>query len=174
MTRLLAIAAAVAALGLAACGDDSDDGSPAEPSAESSVPDGGADEKDTEPAKEKPEKPGTEITIADSQFGPIVFDASNQAIYLFDKETSSKSECYGACAAAWPPVLTKGEPVATGDARQSLLGTTKRDDGTTQVTYAGQPLYFYAHEGAGQVLCHNVTEFGGLWLVLDSNGDALS
>jgi predicted lipoprotein with Yx(FWY)xxD motif len=71
-------------------------------------------------------------------------------------------------------VLTKGEPVATGDARQSLLGTTKRDDGTTQVTYAGQPLYFYAHEGAGQVLCHNVSEFGGLWLVLDSNGDALS
>jgi hypothetical protein len=41
------------------------------------------------------------------------------------------------------------------------------------VTYDGQPLYFYAHEGPGEVLCHNVDEFGGLWLVLEPSGEAV-
>ena len=131
--------------------------------------------KHEKPAKdESPAKPGTEITVSQSQFGDVLFDGANQAIYLFDKETGSTPECYGDCAAAWPPVLTNGEPVANGAAKQSLLGTTERDDGSIQVTYAGKPLYYYAHEGPGQVLCHNVDEFGGLWLVLDASGQALS
>jgi predicted lipoprotein with Yx(FWY)xxD motif len=46
----------------------------------------------------------------DSEFGSILFDSDQQAIYLFDKETSDTSECYGDCAAAWPPVLTDGDP----------------------------------------------------------------
>ena len=58
--------------------------------------------------------------------------------------------------------------------KAGTLGTTDREDGSTQVTYAGQPLYYYAHEGPGQVLCHNVSEFGGLWLVLDASGQALA
>jgi predicted lipoprotein with Yx(FWY)xxD motif len=174
MTRLLTALALAAALVLAACGDD-DDSAPAATAEQAEPEAAGADREKPERDKPKDEpKPGTEITIASSQFGPIVFNAGNQAIYLFDKETTSKPECYGDCAAAWPPVLTDGEPVATGDAKQNLLGTTEREDGSTQVTYAGQPLYYYAHEGPGQVLCHNVSEFGGLWLVLDANGDALA
>jgi predicted lipoprotein with Yx(FWY)xxD motif len=175
MKRALTLVALLAALLLVACGDDDEgDSAPADTGAEASEP---AAEEPAAGKAEKPEKPaksGTEITIGQSQFGEIVFDGNNQAIYLFDKETTSESQCYGECAAAWPPVLTKGEPVATGKADQKLLGTTKRDDGTTQVTYKGQPLYYYAHEEPGQVLCHNVDEFGGLWLVLDANGDALS
>ena len=54
--------------------------------------------------------------------------------------------------------------------RPGLLGTTTRADGTTQVTYAGHPLYFYAHEGKRQVLCHNIEEYGGLWLVVQPDG----
>jgi hypothetical protein len=50
-------------------------------------------------------------------------------------------------------------------------GTTQRRDGTTQVTYAGHPLYYYAHEGRGQVLCHDVVEFGGTWLVVTPTGE---
>jgi predicted lipoprotein with Yx(FWY)xxD motif len=184
MTRLLALATISIALALAACGDEDDgnDGgdSPASDSPATGPYGGGAQsggDGADQPA-EKHEKPapklGTEITVAGSQFGDVVFDAKNQAIYLFDAETTSKPECYGDCAAAWPPVLTDGEPVASGAAKQNLLGTAKRDDGTTQVTYAGQPLYYYAHEGPGQVLCHNVSEFGGLWLVLNADGDALS
>jgi predicted lipoprotein with Yx(FWY)xxD motif len=180
MKRMLAVAALLLALALAlvACGDDDDDaGSAAAPTgeAEESPATGGQEKADKPEREKKPKpKPGTEITVSSSQFGEIIFNADNQAIYLFDKESSSKSECYGACAEAWPPVLTKGEPVATGAAQQKLLGTTERDDGSTQVTYSGQPLYYYAHEGPGQVLCHNVSEFGGLWLVLGADGAALA
>ena len=115
---------------------------------------------------------GTRITVRPSEYGPMLFDARRQAIYLFDTETTARPRCYGACAEAWPPVLTKGEPVAAGAARDGLLGTTRRADGATQVTYGGHPLYFYAHEEPGQVLCHDVEEFGGLWLVVTPAGTA--
>ena len=125
-------------------------------------------------ATETPSSPaaaaGTTITTGDSDFGAMLFDASKQAIYLFDAETTSRPECYDACAEAWPPVLTSGAPRVAGAARADLLGTTKRRDGTTQVTYAGHPLYYYAHERPGQVLCHDVDEYGGLWLVVTPSG----
>lgn len=115
-------------------------------------------------------RPGTVITLASSQFGPVLFDGSGQAIYLFDAETTSKPNCYGDCASAWPPVLTRGRPVARGGVQAGLLGVTTRRDGSTQVTYNGKPLYFYAHEGKNVVLCHNIREFGGLWLALTKTG----
>lgn len=114
---------------------------------------------------------GLVVRTAGSEFGRMLFDAQGQAIYLFDKETSSRAECYGACADAWPPVLTDGEPRAGGATREALLGTTPRRDGSTQVTYAGHPLYYYAHEGPGQVLCHDVVEYGGRWLVVTPAGE---
>ncbi|MGH8971441.1 MAG: COG4315 family predicted lipoprotein [Actinomycetes bacterium] len=114
---------------------------------------------------------GTLVKTADSDFGTMLFDETGQAIYLFDKEKTDRAECYDACADAWPPVLTDGDPRGAGDVRSSLLGTTRRTDGSTQVTYGGHPLYFYAHEGRNQVLCHNVSEFGGLWLVVTPSGE---
>jgi predicted lipoprotein with Yx(FWY)xxD motif len=110
------------------------------------------------------------VATGASDFGPMLFDDSEQAIYLFDRETTAEPDCYDECAEAWPPVLTTGPPRAEGDVRAGLLGTTERDDGSLQVTYAGHPLYFYAHEGPGQVLCHDVTEFGGVWLVVTPAG----
>jgi len=110
------------------------------------------------------------IITGPSDFGTMLFDRGDQAIYLFDKEQSSRPECYGKCAQAWPPVLTGGAPKAHGSAREGLLGTVQRRDGTTQVTYGGHPLYFYAHEGPGQVLCHDVEEYGGVWLVVTPSG----
>lgn len=158
LNRNLALAACAFALIAAGCGDGEED---------SSGPDTAATGRETTPAPRK----GTEIKVAGSEFGKMLFDSGDQAIYLFEKETSTKPACYGACADAWPPVLTKGAPVAGGGADQAKLGTTRRADGGTQVTYAGHPLYYYAREGPGQVLCHNVEEFGGLWLVVQPNGD---
>lgn len=113
---------------------------------------------------------GLPVTSGDSDYGPMLFDDGGQAIYLFDKEVGGRPDCYGDCAVAWPPVLTTGIPQATGSVRPELLGTVSRDDGSTQVTYAGHPLYFYAHEGPGQVLCHDVVGFGGTWLVVTPEG----
>jgi predicted lipoprotein with Yx(FWY)xxD motif len=113
------------------------------------------------------------ITTADSQFGQVLFDGDERAIYFFDKEASDRSECYGECAVAWPPVLTDGEPEAAGEAGTKLLGTTQRDDGSIQVTYDGRPLYYYVDDPRGQILCHGVEEFGGVWLAVQPDGNAV-
>jgi predicted lipoprotein with Yx(FWY)xxD motif len=102
----------------------------------------------------------------------MLFDRTGQAIYLFDLETTSRPECYDACAEAWPPVLTKGDPVAGQGLDSALLGTTERRDGTVQVTYNDHPLYFYAHEGKHEVQCHDIFLNGGTWYVVQPDGDA--
>lgn len=114
---------------------------------------------------------GTVITSGDSQFGEMLFDANDQAIYMFDVERTATPECYDDCAVAWPPVLTDGAPQPDGSIDPDLLGTTERSDGSIQVTYNDHPLYYYAHEGPGEVKCHNVNLNGGLWYVVQPNGD---
>lgn len=115
---------------------------------------------------------GTVITVAASRYGPVLFDGSGQAIYTFGTDRTGPPTCYADCAKAWPPVLTAGRPVALAGVRAELLGVTSRRDGSSQVTYAGKPLYFYAREGKHVVLCHNVREFGGLWLAITGTGSA--
>jgi predicted lipoprotein with Yx(FWY)xxD motif len=115
----------------------------------------------------------TTVKAIHSQFGTVLADGRGQAFYLFDKERSARSECYGACAKAWPPVLTKGAPRAGKGARKRLLGTTRRRDGSRQVTYRGHPLYYYVSDSPGRILCQNVREFGGLWLVVRPSGRAV-
>jgi len=113
---------------------------------------------------------GARVKVVSSDYGRVIADGKGEAFYLFDKESSKKPRCHGACARVWPPVLTKGKPVAGSGAKQSLLGTTKRADGKLQVTYAGHPLYYYADDAPGTILCHDVQEFGGLWLVVKPSG----
>jgi predicted lipoprotein with Yx(FWY)xxD motif len=170
MIRLIAIGAAAGALILAGCGgDDDDDGG------EATAPAAAATTQATEPATQPGSGgAGTKIQTADSQYGAVLFDGDDRAIYYFEKEKGSTSECYGACAEAWPPVLTEGAPQPGQGAQAGLLGTTERDDGTTQVTYDGHPLYYYVDDPKGEVLCHNVNEFGGLWLAVQGNGQPVS
>jgi predicted lipoprotein with Yx(FWY)xxD motif len=158
-------------LALGACGDDGDD-TPAANTESASTETSEPEAEAAEPSNSKPE-PGTKITTGPSEFGTILWGPGEQAIYLFDKETTDRSECYGDCAAAWPPVLSDGEPQAIGDVDQKLLGTTERDDGKAQVTYGGHPLYYYVDDPEGVVLCHNVSEFGGMWLVVEPGGEAV-
>ena len=122
------------------------------------------------PNPAQPSANGTVITTGQSEFGTMLFNEKMQAIYIWEVEDTSSAECYGNCAELWPPVLTEGNPQATGEVDSSLLGTTKRSDGTSQVTYNGHPLYYYAHEGPGEVECHNIATHGGLWWVIQPNG----
>jgi predicted lipoprotein with Yx(FWY)xxD motif len=165
MIRLIAIGAAAWGLLLAGCGGDDDDDSGATGAATT------ATSTTAEVGSAAPAGKGTTIQVSSSDYGQVLFDGEDQAIYLFDREMGSTSECYGDCAAAWPPVLTEGEPQAGRGVDGSLLGTIMRNDGTTQVIYNGHPLYYYAHEGPAQVLCQNVDEFGGLWLVVTPDGE---
>jgi predicted lipoprotein with Yx(FWY)xxD motif len=119
-----------------------------------------------------PALPNLTLTAEGSDYGPMLFDERGQAIYLFDRESAGSPECYDDCSDAWPPVLTDGPPEADGEVDTGLLGTTERRDGSVQVTYNGHPLYFYADEDPGEVLCHDVDDFGGTWLVVTPEGDA--
>jgi predicted lipoprotein with Yx(FWY)xxD motif len=103
---------------------------------------------------------------------PRAADATGQAIYLFDVETTAEPRCYADCAVAWPLVLTTREPVAGQGVDDSLLGTTERRDGSLQVTYDDHPLYVYAHEGTGEVKCHDIFLNGDTWYVVQPDGDA--
>ena len=113
---------------------------------------------------------GTRLTLRDSEFGPMLWGPKRQAVYVFQRDGRNRPRCYGRCAAAWPPVLTRGRPVAGRGVRASLLGSTRRRGGKRQVTYAGRPLYYYAHEGPGEVLCHEVRLNGGWWWAIGRNG----
>jgi predicted lipoprotein with Yx(FWY)xxD motif len=162
----LVIVLALAAALLAGCGSEA-----AEPTAPEPTPEAESADAAATPAPERRRRPrGARIRAIDSPFGTILGDRRGQAVYLFDKERSGESECYGECARAWPPVFTKGRPVAGRGVRRRLLGTTRRRNGRRQVTYAGQPLYYYVDDAPGRVLCHNVLEFGGLWLVVQPDG----
>lgn len=114
---------------------------------------------------------GTKITLRDSDYGRMLWGPDRKAVYIFDQDEPDESRCYSACADAWPPVLTKGKPVAGDGVRQRLLGRTERRNGKRQVTYDGHPLYYYAHEGPREVLCHDVFLNGGYWWVIGRNGN---
>ena len=111
------------------------------------------------------------LTLRSTRFGRVLFDGRSRVLYGFTRDRrGGPSRCYGACAKAWPVFFGKGSVRAGKGVRKSLIGTTKRRDGRRQVTYNGWPLYFYAHEGPGEVKCQNVDQYGGLWLVVRSNG----
>jgi predicted lipoprotein with Yx(FWY)xxD motif len=113
---------------------------------------------------------GTQIAVRSSQYGRILTGGADRTIYLFTHDRGTPSTCYGACAAAWPPVLTKGAPTPASTINALLLGTTRRRDGLLQATYGGHPLYYYASDPKGQILCQNVEEYGGTWLVVSPHG----
>lgn len=108
--------------------------------------------------------------------GKILSGGQDKTLYVFEKDKSPESTCSGACALAWPPMIVKAPPVAgEGGVRKSLLGTSKRADGKTQVTYKGRPLYFHqADQRAGQANGQGLEQFGARWFVLGTDGEAVT
>lgn len=171
---LLPLLVVAAAAVLDGCGEiDSREGKPSGSAMSSSVATAVTKQGDEWPrrAAARP-APGTRIKVVDSEFGPVVADRKGEALYLFEKERGPRAKCYGACASAWPPMLTARKPSAGAGAEASLLGTTERASGKLQVTYAGRPLYYYVGDSPGTILCNDVDEFGGTWLVVGPSGEA--
>jgi len=114
---------------------------------------------------------GAKVAVAKSPLGRILVDSKGITLYDFVKDKGTTSVCYGACAALWPPLITKGKPVAGLGVRASLLGTTKRKDGKLEVTYNGHPLYYFVTDTKpGQTTGQAVNQFGGPWWVLSPGG----
>jgi predicted lipoprotein with Yx(FWY)xxD motif len=149
-SKLLVAVAAVVALFAAACGGT---GQSTSPSAAT----------------------GTTIAVAsNAKLGKILVDGAGKTVYLFVADSGSSSTCYTTCAQIWPPVLTSGRPQAGRGASASLLGTTTRTDGKTEVTYAGHPLYYFVQDKAtNDTTGQGVNGFGGLWWVVSPSGAAV-
>lgn len=145
-----------------------------------------ATEPATEAATEAPTEAATEaatgvpvtgaatVQVSESaEFGQILVDAEGRSLYLFTNDTqdSGTSACTGDCLVEWPPLLSDGEPVAGEGVDAALLGTITRDDGTTQVTYNGWPLYYFADDTApGDT---NGQGLGSVWFLVTPAGEAV-
>jgi predicted lipoprotein with Yx(FWY)xxD motif len=113
----------------------------------------------------------TTISAASTRLGEILVDGSGRTVYLFEADRGKDSTCYNACARAWPPVNASGAAKPTGGASPALLGTARRQDGTTQVTYAGHPLYYFmADKKPGDMNGQGISQFGAKWYVLAPSG----
>jgi len=111
------------------------------------------------------------VMLRSTPLGRILVDARGRSLYLFEADKGRRSSCYGACAVAWPPLVTTGKPRAGAGTKASLLGTTKRKGGALQVTYRGHPLYFFVQDRrAGQTTGEGIDGFGGEWYVLSAAG----
>jgi predicted lipoprotein with Yx(FWY)xxD motif len=161
LIRSAAALAVAGALGLAACGGSSGGGY------------GGGGGGASSPQATQSPTGKTAIRASNSGLGRILVDAQGRTVYLFEKDPGSKSACTGACATAWPPVLSSGAAAAGSGVKASLLGTTS--DGHRQVTYNGHPLYLYAgDQAAGDTNGQGSTGFGAPWLALSPAGSGIS
>ncbi|HEY0317727.1 MAG TPA: hypothetical protein VGC49_05480 [Solirubrobacterales bacterium] len=108
-----------------------------------------------------------------SEPGAVLVDSEGLTVYDFAKDKGTTSSCYGACAEAWPPVTAAAAPIG-GGAMSSKLGKTRRQDGTSQLTYAGHPLYTFVEDSKpGETNGNGVTAFGAEWHALDGTGSAV-
>jgi len=164
MHRLFALAAlaVVGALVLAACGGSSYGANKSPSTGATSAP------APTSSA-------ATTITAKSSSLGTFLVDAKGRTLYLWDADHGAMSTCAGECAQDWPPLTTKAKPKAGSGVKASLLGTSRRADGTEEVTYAGHPLYYFAGDtAAGQATGQGSGAFGAPWWVVSPAGKALT
>jgi predicted lipoprotein with Yx(FWY)xxD motif len=111
------------------------------------------------------------VGVGTTKLGRVVVNSGGRTLYLFEKDSNGTSACDGACATYWPPLISTGAPVALTGVNQALIGTTKRSDGTEQVTYAGHPLYTYVLDHkAGDTTGEGSNDFGAGWDALTPAG----
>ena len=163
----LAIAAAILTVGSAACGSTGGSTTPDRTAVSTRTVEVSA----AAPARRRRSRQVDAVKVARTTYGRVLVDRRGFALYLFTRDRSADSTCYGACAAAWPPyVVAKPPPRGAPES----VGSVRRRDGRLQVTYAGHPLYYYVGDRhPREVLCQAVSEYGGTWYVVASDGRAV-
>ncbi|MFF5724200.1 hypothetical protein [[Kitasatospora] papulosa] len=119
--------------------------------------------------------PSATVSARKGTYGESLVDDKGMTLYVFDKDTKNKSNCTGACAKAWPPLLDAAAPTAGKGVKASLLRTASRGDGKKQVTYNGHPLYrFDADQKPGDTEGQAVDAFGAKWYVISTEGKKIT
>ncbi len=117
---------------------------------------------------------GPAVEVKKLSDGKALVDAQGRSLYLFEADKNDRSNCSGACASAWPPATASGKPTAGPGLAAAKLGTTKRSDGMTELTYNGHPLYRYVGDTApGQVTGEGLSQFGAKWYLLSASGNKI-
>ena len=163
--------AALAALVLftAACGDDDDDDDTA---GTTSTTDASTTTTEADTTTSSTGGDGASagtVAVAETSLGEVLVDGEGMTLYLFTNDSGGASSCSGGCAETWPPLTVDGEPAGGEGVDAAKLGTIDRDDGSTQVTYNGHPLYLYQADSApGDV---NGQGVGGVWYAVTPDGE---
>jgi predicted lipoprotein with Yx(FWY)xxD motif len=139
---------------------------------------GGGSSNASSPAAPPKTASGSAATIGvanNNSLGKILVNSKGDTVYLFQKDTSTKSTCTGGCAAQWPPVRATGKPTVGSGLSAGRIGTTPRSDGKPQVTYDGHPLYLFAGDSsAGDATGQGINAYGALWYVVSPSGAAVT
>ncbi len=173
---LASTALACAGLIVAGCGSSSNSSSASSPAASGATTQSAqapaASSTPAESGASNAASTGTGVGTVHTSLGTILAAGPKHlTVYLFEADKGSTSSCSGACAQAWPPVTTTGQPQTEGGAMAADLGTTTRSDGTKQITYKGHPLYYYvSDQGSGDTTGQGVNSFGAGWYVLNPQG----
>src|SRR3954452_17219151 len=115
------------------------------------------------------------VDVANSGLGKILVDSQGRTLYLFKKDSGTKSTCFGACATNWPPARVTSQPTVGNGLTASKAATTKRSDGKPEVTYNGHPLYLFAgDQNPGDTSGQGVNAFGGSWFAVSPAGAQVS
>ena len=160
----------MAGLVLAACGSSGGNSAP-----QTSPPEATASPAASSPAA-APEGGAATVSLKSVKDieDPALVGPDGKTVYLFEGDKNGKPTCAGACTQFWPPVTASGMPIAGSGLDKSLLGTVKRADGSTQVTYGGHPLYYYSGDSSpGTALGQGMDAFGAEWYVLNAKGSKI-
>jgi predicted lipoprotein with Yx(FWY)xxD motif len=112
------------------------------------------------------------LVLRSSEYGDVIFATNHRVLYTFAADRGATSVCYGVCASAWPPLLSRSAPSVGAGLNGKLLGTTRRNGGSIQVTYGGHPLYYYSGDAPGKIMCQAANMHGGFWYVVNADGSA--
>jgi predicted lipoprotein with Yx(FWY)xxD motif len=114
------------------------------------------------------------VSLRKTKLGSVLVNSSGHTLYMFAKDRNGKSSCNATCAGFWPPLIRHGKPTVGPGVKASLLGTTRRSNGSVQVTYNKHPLYgFSLDKRAGQTNGEGRSAFGGRWYAVSANGTAV-
>jgi predicted lipoprotein with Yx(FWY)xxD motif len=114
------------------------------------------------------------VSLSKTKLGMILVNTKGHTLYMFAKDKNGKSSCSGSCAKFWPPSLRAGKPTAGSGVKASLLGTTRRSNGSMQLTYNKHPLYsFVLDKKAGQTNGEGNLAFGARWYAVSAKGTAV-
>src|SRR6266540_3982916 len=117
---------------------------------------------------------GATVDLRKTNLGRVLVNSKGHTLYLFKRDKSGKSLCKASCPKFWPPLLRHGKLTAGSGVKASLLGTTRRSNGSLQVTYNKHPLYTYIlDKKAGQTKGEGVLAFGAKWYAVSARGRAV-